>query len=132
MSEVINTAIRYNEEEIIALNTEGQLFERGIDSWPRKIEPRYALRTIIDKKDKGQPTDRVTLRDTGRFHENFRITYNSDNIEISALPTPRDGIDLTQHLQERYGTLIFGLTPQNVSNLQNIIKDDIIQILRNA
>ena len=132
MSEVINAAIRFNEDEIIALNTEDQLYKRGIDSWPRQIKPGYAIRTIRDKQDKRQPTDRVTLRDTGEFHGNFKITYNKDSIQFGALPTYRDGIDLTEHLRERYGELIFGLTPVNTKKLQEIIKDDIIIILRNA
>ena len=132
MSEVINAAVRFNEEEILALNTENQLFDRGIDSWPRKIEPRYAPRTIRDKQDKRQPTDRITLRDTGEFHGNFKISYNKDSIQFGARPTFRNGTDLTEHLKERYGELIFGLTPVNTRKLQEIIKDDIILILKNA
>lgn len=132
MSEVINTAVKYNEDEAISLNTDNQLFDRGIDSWPRKIIPRYANRTVRDKQEKGQPIDRVTLRDTGIFHGNFRITYNNDSIQFGSLPTLRDGIDLTEDLKERYGDLIFGLTPVNIKKLQGIIKQDIIIILRNA
>src|SRR5574344_1599685 len=39
--------------------------DMGLDGYYDKIEPPYAPRTVKNKIRKGQPTDRVTLRDTG-------------------------------------------------------------------
>lgn len=44
----------------------------------------YSNRTIVIKKEKGQPTDRVTLKDTGKFYKSYRFTPTLFGFEISA------------------------------------------------
>ena len=58
---VINLLQPY-EAEIIDLNIEEQL-QRGIDATGQPITPGYRPLTISIKRQKGQPTNRVTLRD---------------------------------------------------------------------
>ena len=43
----------------------------------------YAHRTIDIKLDKGQPTDRVTLKDTGQFYGTIKATAGSDAYTVT-------------------------------------------------
>ena len=54
----------------------------GIDGNMRKIQPPYAPSTIKKKIKKGQPTDRVTLRDTGEFYQSLYIQFDEDGFRI--------------------------------------------------
>lgn len=42
-----------------------QQLEQGLDSTGRDITPEYTAFTVQEKQEKGQPVDRVTLRDSG-------------------------------------------------------------------
>lgn len=63
--------------KILAYNRANLL--RGKDVAGDDIEPPYTRRTRILKRRKAQPFDRVTLRDTGRFHRsmNFKVSKKS-------------------------------------------------------
>ncbi|MCK9220204.1 MAG: hypothetical protein M0P47_09170 [Bacteroidales bacterium] len=129
MGQIINRAVEKKEKVLVYMNWKDQLYEQGIDSEGRQLPP-YKKSTQRIKKAKSQRYDHTTLRDTGEFEGNFIIIYRPNEIEFSARPTYRDGMDLTLHLQDRYGTDIFGLTQPNIEKLQEIIKDDIIEELR--
>lgn len=131
MNEVIKTAIRRNEQQVLNLNRNSQLRNRGIDGEGNTIKPSYRPRTIELKKQKGQTTKFVTLRDTGKFHSNFYIIYRNDEFEIVAHPTYREGRDLTIYLQGKYGVDIFGLTEQNIERIKKIILPDVRTQLQN-
>jgi hypothetical protein len=70
-----------------------------------EIKPFYKPSTIAIKKKKGQPTDRVTLRDTGFFHSSlFLVVKKGDDtfkVVSSDTKAPR--------LLDKYGDSIFGL-----------------------
>lgn len=106
--EVIEKAIRDNEDFIIALNYEDQLYDKGIDRDGKKLNPPYAPSTIKRKKRKNQPTGRVTLRDENVFHRSFYIYYGPDNFQIMTT----DPIE--PFLICRYGDEILGLTDENL------------------
>jgi geranylgeranyl pyrophosphate synthase len=74
LNQTIEQALRLNESTILAMNYNTQLFNKGIDSEGKKIRPKYTLGTIKKKKKKGQPTNRVTLKDEGIFHNSFYIS----------------------------------------------------------
>jgi hypothetical protein len=137
MSAVINKAVMRSEGQILNLNRKSQLSNRGIKSDGDEIHPLdrnypyYHPWTIENKKQKGQITKFVTLRDTGAWQNKFKIEYRKNEIELTANSDNRNGRDLTLHLQNRYGSEIFGLTEQNITRLQQIILPDIIQQLRN-
>lgn len=105
---VIRKAIENNEEFILALNYEDQLYDKGIDRDGKKLTPEYAESTKKYKKRKNQPTGRVTLRDENVFHRSFYIYYGPDNIEIMTTD-PIEGV-----LTWRYGDEIIGLTDENL------------------
>ena len=110
---------------IIRLNTQEQLFESGEDSRGIKLETidstgrqGYTSRTIQIKRVKGQPTDRVTLKDTGDFYDSFRVISRPNEIEIVA-NTFKDG----ENLEDRWGNFIIGLQEGSLNEvIKNIIE----------
>lgn len=113
-SENINDYIRLEvlEDEAILcdMNSETQLFEKGINANGVSIESYAPYRPITKqiKLLKGQPTNRVTLRDTGDFHASFKITAGDNSFYI-------DASDLKlERLTVGYGEDILGLTDENI------------------
>lgn len=111
--QVIEESIRENEDFIVALNYEDQLYDRGVDHNNKALKPPYADSTVSIKKRKHQPTNRVTLRDTGVFHRSFYIYFGSDNFEIMT----SDPIE--PFLTKRYGPPILGLTDKNLQYVKD-------------
>lgn len=120
MSEIIKD----NDWEIVEMNTNDQLYDRGITATGISIadyEP-YSDYTIALKAMKGQPTDRVTLRDSGDFHRSFEVETDSEKMTIVASDFK------TIKLVNRYGSDIMGLTAENIKKLQmNIILPELIR-----
>ena len=96
---------------VIELNTEDQLYSKGIDSLGNSLG-LYSEITISIKRSKGQPTDRVTLKDTGDFYDTFKVDVREGEIVITA-NTIKDQDDLIQ----KYGSDIIGLTDDNLQKL---------------
>jgi hypothetical protein len=109
----LSRIVKDNESFICDMNAEQQLFEQGVNRLGVKISDYapYSPYTIEIKKMKGQPTDRVTLRDTGDFHESFYITVGNDRFEIKASDWK------TEKLMKKYGRGILGLTQENLAEL---------------
>ena len=77
----IQTSIQKNENVLIDQQTEQQ-FDKGQDSNGVQFVPSYALSTKAIKRSKGQPTNRVTLKDTGNLYRSITIEANSTNAII--------------------------------------------------
>lgn len=101
-------ALEQNKEKIVELNVE-QLYDYGINSLGIQIDTYapYSPYTVSIKKKKGQPYDRVTLRDTGDFHKSFEVVFDPSYFYITATDYK------TEDLVEKYGGNIFGLTAEN-------------------
>lgn len=99
----------------IAETNADQMFA-GIRADDSDIEPEYKPFTVAIKKEKQQPTDRVTLKDTGEFHRSIFVKFTKDTIIIDS------DNDLRDKLVEKYGAAIFGLTKQNKQALIRIIE----------
>ena len=85
-----------------------QLFS-GINAEGDQITPEYSPRTVAIKKKKGQPTDRVTLRDTGEFYGGiFLEVRDSEGLYIVDSQDEKTG-----SLVKKYGEDILGLDPDN-------------------
>jgi len=110
---VILEAVRDNEHVVIDMNAEKQLFEEGITSHGISIASYapYSQVTIDIKRAKGQPVNRVTLRDEGDFQHSFFVYYGSDYFQISASDWK------TEELKMLYGDDILGLTEENRQQL---------------
>ena len=90
--------------------TEEQLYEQGIrgdDVFIADYAP-YSPLTIQIKQAKGQPTDRVTLRDEGDYHRSFYIKVGSDHFEVKASDSK------AEKLAREYGEEIMQFTDENL------------------
>lgn len=77
---------------------------QGIRSNGSEILPTYADLTIEIKKLKGQPTDRVTLFDTGSFYQKIKT-----NVSGQLVITDSED-EKSEKLKKKYGKRIFGLS----------------------
>lgn len=75
--------------EAVRLNTEEQLYIRGVDVHGNKLRSIYARfgkfyadRTIQIKNEKGQPTDRVTMRDTGAMYKTEKAIIKANELKL--------------------------------------------------
>lgn len=68
---LVGESIQRNKKSIIS-EIEGQLYQ-GEDAKGFSIRPKYAKATIRQKKLEGQPSDRVTLKDSGKNFEKMNI-----------------------------------------------------------
>lgn len=116
-----------NEDEILALNTEEQLYERGITSRGVRIDSYapYSPLTIEIKKGLGQPYDRVTLRDTGAFERSFWLDFDHEKVWVEAFDAK------TEELMAKYGDDILGFTDENIGKIvRQFVFPDIMEIAR--
>ena len=116
--------IQKNKEEILDLNRDKQLFDKGINS-DGKLLKSYSSNTIFFKKQEGKPYNRTTLFDTGDFTRSFDLLNRNNVLSIFS----RDS--KSSMLQDKYGTNIFGLTNENekVYNYE-IIKPELMIFLK--
>jgi hypothetical protein len=101
------------EKFIVRLNTRVQLYKQGENSLGVKLSAiggEYTAGTKSIKKKKGQPTNRVTLFDTGDFYGSFTVepTATADFIIDS------DPMKGTYDLFERWGEDVEGLNEENL------------------
>ena len=116
---LIQGIILDNEAYIVDMNSEEQLYEHGENALGVSISDYqpYSPITIQIKRSKGQPTNRVTLRDEGDFYRSFYIEAGADKFEIRANDWK------TEHLQRKYGKDILGL---NEANIELLIREYIL------
>lgn len=110
---LIQNIIWENEAYIVDMNAEEQLFEQGINRLGVEISDYapYGPVTIEIKEAKGQPTNRVTLRDEGDFESSFFLEVGTKQFEIKASDWK------TEELIKKYGRQILGLTDENIAIL---------------
>ena len=110
---MIQKIIQEHEAEIIDMNAQEQLFESGENSLGVSIASYapYSPITVEIKRLKGQPTNRVTLRDEGDFESSFYLVISDKQFEIKASDWKTEG------LVEKYGSSILGLTKENIASL---------------
>lgn len=119
-------ALEQNKEKIVELNVK-QLNELGVNSLGIQIDTYapYSPYTVYVKKQKGQPTDRVTLRDTGDFHRSFDVVFEPSSFYITATDSK------TEDLVAKYGVNIFGLTAENRTDLtESYVVPEVIKNIR--
>ena len=110
-NEIINDIIPAVESDIVNMQTM-RLFE-GKNADGTDITPEYSFQTLDYKLRHNQPTDRVTLKDTGAFYSQiFAKAYDSEEILIDS------NDDKSDDLKEKYGESIFGLTKENKSEIK--------------
>lgn len=103
----VRESIEATTGAIVKLN-QGQMFiGRRADG--TEILPTYKDSTIEIKKSKGQPYDRVTLKDTGAFWDSINVNVATDTFLIDASDSK------TQGLVKKYGDKILGLSDASKS-----------------
>jgi len=98
---------------ITDLNTKVQLFDYGEDARGVQLAAvggGYAPSTIRIKARKGQPTSRVTLKDTGDFYKSFDVQIKPNADFSITSDSIKNGVDL----HKRWGENIEGLQPENI------------------
>lgn len=124
VEEKILDEVEARESAVVMLNYEEQLFKKGIDAQGKALRPAYSPYTVQVKGFKGQPTDRVTLRDEGDFHSAFAIERNRGEFSIYS------GDWKEAKLKAKYGEDIMGLTDQNLQRVIDMIRDPLIDSFR--
>ncbi len=119
--EAAKIAVKY-KTEILDYIREKQLFEKGIDGKGNKLL-EYKPFTVAIKRQKGQPTNRTTLEDTGSFYRGFDLIFtDQDAIGVFS----RD--EKTPELIEKYGADIFTFTSENIKEINsNIFEENLIK-----
>ncbi len=122
VDEASRTAIENTTTRLIDVQQK-QLFQ-GLKSDDTEIVPPYAPFTVREKTRKGQPIDRVTLRDTGSFYSGIGVDVGMDKFTIESADSK------SQSLQQRYGTQVFGLGTAAKENYIRILKPQLIKVLK--
>ena len=109
LEEHLKKEFEKHEKEIVDLIRD-QLYA-GLDGYEEPIEPPYAMRTKKRKLKKGQPIDRVTLKDTGRFYESLRIQFDASGFRIVSDESK------AQFLLKKYGPDVLRLMNENLNEV---------------
>lgn len=120
-------------QELLPNMIKERLYEQGIYSTGEQIitysantPSVYSATTQDIKREKGQPSDRVTLRDTGAFYKSFNlqpkqtyavIAYN----EVKPEGKVSDNVDLDN---------VFNLSDGELKHLRVIILPDMIEMIK--
>ena len=127
LPELLEDIVRDKEDVIISAIADDQLYRRGINGRGEKImdyEP-YKPRTIQIKKKKVQPTTRVTLSDTGDFHNSMYVVFDSEGFYVTASD------EKTPELIAKYGEEIFRLTDKNFTRIvRSHIRKELVKRLK--
>lgn len=127
LDELLAEIIKEKEDVIISAVVDDQLFRRGVNGKDIKIwsYAPYAERTIQIKQKKGQPTTRVTLRDTGDFHKSVRLVQDAGGFYLTSEDKK------VEHLRKKYGDEIFRLTNKNLGRILDAhIRRELIKRLK--
>jgi hypothetical protein len=114
IEDLAGAALKDNAEVIADLNA--LQMNQGFRADGTEILPSYTPLTVFLKKEKGQVTDHVTLRDTGDFQSELYAEVEGQTIEYGS----RDS--KSEKLEDKYSTAkgsIFGLTEDSRDELIN-------------
>jgi hypothetical protein len=116
---LVTISVEDTAAEFGKLNTE-QMYE-GVLSNNEPIEPPYAQSTIQRKKQKGQPYDRVTLKDTGNFYRGYHLqVINGEVVEDS-------NVQYAPELEKKYSPAIWGLNEESHETYVNFYLEPDLQ-----
>lgn len=119
--------------EAIRLNRDEQLFQKGVDNQGNKMRSDYARSgnfysnyTIAIKNEKNQPTDRVTLRDTGAMYKTFKTKIVGDDLMLD-VNSIKEGKDLVDSFGE-----FAGLNAESKNKLLIVAKPIVLDYVKNT
>ena len=124
---VVNVLVKILKQKstqkyITDLNTKVQLFDQGEDSRGIQLSAvggSYSPTTIRIKARKNQPSNRVTLKDTGDFYKSFEVLVKP-NADFSIDSDPiKEGVSLFK----RWGDDVEGLQDENIELVMTYLED---------
>ena len=120
---IINEIIPQVENDIVTMQKDRIFSGKYVDG--TEIIPEYSYATLDFKLRKKQPTDRVTLFDTGSFYNQiFAESYDGKEVIIDSTD------DKSGELKEKYGEQIFGLTNENSISLKEKTTELLIDYIK--
>ena len=111
-------------QEFLIFVLQEQLFQSGEDGLGNSLGS-YTPLTVSIKKRKGQPTDRITLKDTGDFYKSYFITAFKGGFIIDANAEKKD-----TDLFERYGEDILLPTPESLDLIAEYYEERLIEYIK--
>ena len=118
--EIIEEITNYDETQLFLIKVlQEQLFSSGEDGLGNSLGS-YTPFTVSEKIKKGQPYDRITLKDTGDFYESYFINAFKGGFVIDANAQKTSG-----NLFVRFGDDVLLPNPETLE----LIKDYYVQQL---
>lgn len=99
----------------------------GIGSDGDEIYPDYTNYTKDIKDQLQQPTNRVTLKDTGNFYKSIVLKFNAKSIFFDATDYKYPSL---RRKYQADGNVLLGITDEDLVDLRELIKPDFIQLIR--
>lgn len=121
--QIVIDIVKDNSGQVLDLNRL-QMFE-GKDGNGVEIDPPYADSTIARKRRKGNPYDRVTLKDEGDFYRLLDLKFSGDSFQIQSNDTK------SVYLERKYGEDIYGLDEERMTQLKGLIQERMTKKLMN-
>ena len=129
MDKITIDVIKDNSKFILDENR-SQLFD-GLDKEGKEIVNeqggKYSPTTIIIKKEKGQPTDRVTLRDTGDWQDAMFLEVKGNEILTDSSDWKTD--ELLKKYDRNMNTIL-GIPETSKTKINSTLMDRLIFIFR--
>ena len=129
MDKITIDVIKDNSKLILDENR-SQLFD-GLDKEGKEIVNeqggKYSPTTIIIKKEKGQPTDRVTLRDTGDWQDAMFLEVKGNEILTDSSDWKTD--ELLKKYDRNMNTIL-GIPETSKTKINSTLMDRLIFIFR--
>lgn len=113
---VITIRLLKGEEEVIIEMNRQQMWQ-GIRADGTEIEPEYKSITVSIKTQNRQPTNRVTLKDTGDHYEGIYVEWGKNYLYLESSDWKKN------KLMRKYKKEIYGLTDGNLQKLIEKIKE---------
>jgi hypothetical protein len=127
LEQPIKTTLERNSRLVLWYNTVSQLFNQGIDVHGKRFHG-YSRFTIGIKKAKGQPFNRVTLKDTGELHRSAKLILTDKEASIR-MTREENGEDIAEKLRYNFGEYE-GLTEESRKKLMKQLKPEIVKRFR--
>lgn len=124
IEQVVASATNQHEGDIVDANR-SQLAQ-GKTATGGTVKPFYKPETVKRKKKKGQPTDKVTLKDEGKFYQGFYAKATRGGIEQGSTD-PK-----TTYLVNRYTDTIFGLSAASKTQVADRLRPTLQTEFRSA
>jgi hypothetical protein len=113
LDEELRSEILEHSDVIIDMIVNEQLYEQGINGMGVEIMSYrpYTRTTVKIKHKKGQPFNRVTLRDKGDFYNSLHVKFDDNGFYVTSTD------EKAPELLAKYGTTVLRLTDENLSIL---------------